>query len=492
MRNTKLILVNLLFLLFATYSCQVEEFSPIPTEINSVESSKKINPAFLTHKLSNPKMKLIWKSAITFENVDAVEVNFTLDKKYYKPLSKNDKVSGRQRLLLTFDKKESIKETILEYRPSDNFTGDIKEINSSNFKNNFEGEISFKNPLDDHAIIWVITGGSITKKLTEKKQKNNKTNKLAGYESCQWSTVNYWLCVGSGTEESCFYTDENLYQCTWIEDSPNPDPYDCSTQNWPWCSEGGGGSGGGENPPSATIEDKINGTNLDPCTNDVLNNLKNSTQNDIANMINHFNAGGSIFNINMSKGPVANQGNLAETTKAYGSNTDINMVFNENYINGNGNISRPTDLSVATTMAHEIIHAYLINLIVDYQACGNSGICDFPTVYEAFVQSKIDQNPNILVSEHHELIAKNYVDAIAAAIQEFNTGLPVTLGTASQVYTDLAWSGLFDTTIFNTKYPNNSNDSNFNVRQRIMNRYITEKNGSQYSTTSPVGTPCQK
>ncbi|WP_264551734.1 hypothetical protein [Flavobacterium sp. N2038] len=320
MRNPKLILINLLLLLFAANSCQVEEFSPSPTEINSVESSKKINRAFLTHKLSNQKMKLIWKSAITFENVDAVEVNFTLDKKYYKPLSKNNKISGRQRLLLTFDKKGLITETIIEYRPSDNFTGDIKEINSSNFKNNFEGEVSFKNPLDDHALIWVITNGSIIQKLIEKKQKiKNNTKKSAGYESCQWNTVNYWLCVGSGTEESCFYTSQDLYQCFWIEDTPNPDPYDCSTQNWPWCSEGGGsgGGGGGENPPSPGP------LSSDPCTVSATtsNTFQNSNFPSAKSSI--LNAGGGIehsitfgkdTNNQITQAPMRNGGGYAVAT----------------------------------------------------------------------------------------------------------------------------------------------------------------------------------
>ena len=75
------------------------------------------------------------------------------------------------------------------------------------------------------------------------------------------------------------------------------------------------------------IEEKIDDSQLDACTRAVLEKLKKSTQNDIANMINHFNAGGSIFNINMSKGSVSDPNDLAQTKKTYGSNTDIDMVF---------------------------------------------------------------------------------------------------------------------------------------------------------------------
>lgn len=241
MKKTKLLfLFNLLLILLTTYSCQVEDLSRTPTERTSVQG-KKINPEFLTHQLSNKKIKPVWQSAITFENIDAVEVNFTLNNKYYKPLSENGKIVGRQRLLLTLDKQGLVKETIIEYRPSNNFAGDIKDINSSNFKEKeFEGQISFKNPVSDFAIVWIINKNTIVQKLTETKKKN--TNKSSGYESCQWNNVTYWLCVGSGIEESCFFTNEDLYQCEWVEYEPtNPeippttDPYDCSLGNWPWC-----------------------------------------------------------------------------------------------------------------------------------------------------------------------------------------------------------------------------------------------------------------
>jgi hypothetical protein len=87
----------------------------------------KVFPSFLKHDLSSYKIIPIWKSAITFENTEAVEVNYTLDKKAYKPLSKNGKISGRQRLLLTFEKGK-IREFIIKYIPSDNFMGDIKTL----------------------------------------------------------------------------------------------------------------------------------------------------------------------------------------------------------------------------------------------------------------------------------------------------------------------------------------------------------------------------
>lgn len=242
------------------------------------------------------------------------------------------------------------------------------------------------------------------------------------------------------------------------------------------------------------IEDNINGYALDPCTKTILDKLKSLQQSDIARMINRFNPPASPFNINMSIAQVANPNNFAETKSALGSHTDINMVFNQDYINGTGNINRPTDLSIATTMAHEIIHAYLISLLEENKTNGASGINDFPTVYDAYVQQNIrnDKNNTLLVDAHHEVIANNYVYAIAATIQEFHTGQTVNSGFPNQVYLDMAWGGLIGTTAFYINYPNDPNHKNYKDRERILARINTEKLGSQYGITSPIGTPCKR
>ncbi len=195
------------------------------------------------------------------------------------------------------------------------------------------------------------------------------------------------------------------------------------------------------------IEDQIDDSELDTCTKGVLDKLKNLSGGDIATMLIRFTPSGSIFNISMSTGQVTNPNDLAQTTKVNGSSTDINMVFNGNYINGFGNPTRPTDLSVATTMSHEIIHAYLISLLEENKTYGTLGIYDFPTIYDAYVQQQITKNPNILPEAHHELIAEKYVYAIASTIEQFHTG--VLTDFPRQVYLDMAWGGLIGTNIFN-------------------------------------------
>ena len=94
MKKTKIVLISVLFLLLANYSCQVEELEPISTAKSSLETTKKVNPAFLKHDLISYKIEPIWKSAITFENTEAVEVNFTLEKIPISHYQKMGKLMG--------------------------------------------------------------------------------------------------------------------------------------------------------------------------------------------------------------------------------------------------------------------------------------------------------------------------------------------------------------------------------------------------------------
>lgn len=66
--------------------------------------------------------------------------------------------------MLTFEGSK-IRETIIEYIPSDTFIADIKVINSGNFKlKQFDGVITFKNIKEDSKIVWYLSKGKIVKK----------------------------------------------------------------------------------------------------------------------------------------------------------------------------------------------------------------------------------------------------------------------------------------------------------------------------------------
>lgn len=81
-------------------------------------------------------------------------------------------------------------------------------------------------------------------------------------------------------------------------------------------------------------------------------------------------------------------------------------------------------------------------------------------------------------------MATDYVNAIAAGLQEYQPGLP------QQVYQDLAWGGVQEAPIFDTLFPVGNAE-----RQRIINRYATEQTGHPIgqgtpNEHNPVGQPC--
>ncbi len=256
MKKNKMLFTGLLLLLFATYSCEKEELQPENAQFSS-EILKNVNPIFLEHDLSEYKITPIWKSTIVFMSSstnkkikfnEAVEVNFTQDNKTTIPLSKNGKIRGRQRLLLTFEDGK-IRETIIEYIPSDSFMGDIKDINSGNFKSKqFDGKITFKNPKESTKIVWYLSKGKIVKKArsSTKKNKNSTTSRYVSYYGC----TGYTVCVGNGAEAVCEDRTVCGWEDVWEEDDPGSglpveDPYDCNVDpSWPWCQDGDGGGGG--------------------------------------------------------------------------------------------------------------------------------------------------------------------------------------------------------------------------------------------------------
>ncbi len=152
-----------------------------------------------------------------------------------------------------------------------------------------------------------------------------------------------------------------------------------------------------------------------------------------------------------------------------------------------------SDLVIAETMLHELVHAYFFSMIDD---CFDSGDCnqlitDFPDLWNFFIQNVSDGSLTDIMTQHTEM-SSLYVNIIASALQEFSTGTPLTNGQVpSQVYSDMAWYGLVGTVPFNN-LPQVDRD-------RITFRFENVELLNQSSTNSaniainPVGTrisPC--
>lgn len=99
--------------------------------------------------------------------------------------------------------------------------------------------------------------------------------------------------------------------------------------------------------------------------------------------------------------------------------------------------------------------------------------------------SKINKVSNATLAQHEDM-ANKYVDAIASALEDYqtNTGIPSSLAD-KQVFLDMAWSGLRDTEVYKKKFPKGST-----VDNRIFNRIAAEQNGVYYQGQYAIGKPC--
>jgi len=241
-----------------------------------------------------------------------------------------------------------------------------------------------------------------------------------------------------------------------------------------------GGSGGGNyyapttEEIAKTIEDSIDVSQLDPCPKGVMESLKNTTNATIVDVLAKLGAN-SIYTINMAMKPADT---YAETQRISKYNYEI-RVDRDRYTDG-------TKLFKATALIHEIIHAYFLSIVDDYNYTPSTALPSFPELFEAFVLKEHPTSKDKQDAQHLAM-ANKYVDAMASALQEYDANYTIDY----QVYKDLAWGSLRDAPIFEKTFPKGSTD---NIR--IANRYKAESSGHAVEMgtpdqQSPVGKPCK-
>ncbi|WP_396186297.1 hypothetical protein [Flavobacterium sp.] len=224
------------------------------------------------------------------------------------------------------------------------------------------------------------------------------------------------------------------------------------------------------------IEKKIDDTQLNACLKGIMEKLKMATNSDIANVMAKLDAT-NLYNLTMKMGTV-NPGNYAATTKVSKNNYLVTVTQND--------FTTASKLYRATSLLHETIHAYMLSVVDDYNTYPtNAPFTDFPELFKIYV-SKINNVDNAEIAQHEDM-ANKYVDAIASALEEYQistTGLPSSLAD-KQVFLDMAWSGLQNTDVFDTKFPLGSAN-----RARILARIGAELNGVYSQGQYAVGQPC--
>lgn len=129
-----------------------------------------------------------------------------------------------------------------------------------------------------------------------------------------------------------------------------------------------------------------------------------------------------------------------------------------------------TNLSIARTMIHEMVHAYL-TLYFRFESINANK--DYPLILEEWTQSK-DQDYNKI---QHDEIGRSFVDDIASALVEYAAVVGLN-NVDEQVYTDLAWGGL--------DFEHNSQLTGIE-KERIQDRLVAEQLNKRSGTVNPAG-----
>ncbi|MFC4739955.1 hypothetical protein ACFO3U_08105 [Flavobacterium ponti] len=240
---------------------------------------------------------------------------------------------------------------------------------------------------------------------------------------------------------------------------------------------------------SNIIVSKIIDTNLDACGKSVLTKLKNLNQNDISLILRRFGNVNSTFNLTFTTDYPADPNDLASTNWVLDSNSNT-IPYNYIIKIRTEETQISTELAIAGSLLHEIIHAYFLSLIDDcVQASNCTTLQTFPELWNFYVANQTG-SPTNGISQHNQ-IAMSYVNIMGAALQEYVTGVSVQPGMQTQVYTDVAWYGLQGTTPYNALPQIDKDRINFRFENvELLNQQSTNPSGIVVSPVGTRNTPC--
>lgn len=374
------------------------------------------NPKQNKYKILELSQKLVWDKAVISEldSVTYIELPIKLMPQYRGGIMGEEKLNTDQRLLFS-KKKNSISsliEFIVSYKDLD-FIQNLEKVSHTKKDNDFEGTIVI---LDDNENI-------ISVENILKKTKSAKINlEIATY---------YCYGLFSVGGDGSLTLIHNYWCYLKAEDS----------QSLSGSGGSGGSTGGTTTDPNTTatpliIDDKLKDY---PCAKNILMALSEGTSVDLTNFKINPTLTASILQLfKMSSSvnlyfDVQDLGNsdINGNTRRVAGVKDYIITLNSSYL------SSATDLSIARTIIHEIIHAHLL-----YQVMEKSGD-DFDKL--AAIWGSMNGNPDQSKEYQHEFMV-GIRNTIAANLFEWcrQSVTPVTLDYCN----DLAWGGLSKTTTF--------------------------------------------
>lgn len=188
------------------------------------------------------------------------------------------------------------------------------------------------------------------------------------------------------------------------------------------------------------IEEQIKDENLDPCSKNILNQLKSLTSNDIAKVLSRFGNVNSKYNWEIKTGTPTNPNNVFETNWNL-DNSGVPMANNYKTVVNISYVNNATDLAIARVILHEAIHAYILSNVDDYLNSPSTYLQDnFSEVWNYYLAKSKGVDIGNIEDAHHEEMANAFIEVISNALAEFDNNKQ-----DSSYYEYLAWGALTTT-----------------------------------------------
>lgn len=357
-------------------------------------------------------------------------------------------LDARECLLTYKDKSGSIQTQLVQYIASK----DYKARKKGGIADDFTGWVM--------ALTWdetIIAGyefknGKDVRQLI--KGSKNSGGRTAGCDFTYYQnvTANCYPCGSNCTACDVFVAGGYQGTCTGPSSNSGTDPNTGIIY---------GGTGIYTYAPPPTAVD-ITNTALKPCMQDIMTDIKKLANGNIGNIIKVFsNNDNSLYNWKLVDGTLPPNTN-AQTSQRFDAVTKtVTTTFDgQKFLDA-------SDLSMARTIIHESIHAYLINHFRVDPATANAA---FPQLVQDYANQVYGGNANAI---QHDQFVRSYVTEIAIALAEFD----ILRGYNNQwsFYEDLAWGGLEGT-------PSFANLSSQD-QQRIRDRVLVELTGKDSNGT---------
>ena len=229
-------------------------------------------------------------------------------------------------------------------------------------------------------------------------------------------------------------------------------------------SASGGASTSGSGPASQSTVLNIS---LTPCQTQVFNRLQNLRNGSIAAFLQRFAASNTRYNWRLMNGQLPRG--------TYGATGPFDRIYHVVTTTFDASQWRnATDLSIARTMMHEGIHAYLLSYFANDNSLARAeyvALINAMTAGSGLTQNQIQ----------HNYMASGWINDLSLSLREYGTSMGYNL--PNQFYLDLAWGGLQGTNVYNS-LPQNDRD-------RINNVLLTEATGldGQGNRRTQQGTP---